>query len=212
VNLLRELVETGRVRTKAELRSVYKSFVKKYHPDSNPGTDKAIDFDELKSDYRSASVRLEELSALRQAPGAAPFRYDPEVFLAEFRDLVARGLPVSAKALGRNKAYAASVAYVSAGIERIYGSAYTFAELNSQLKFLRRKMFSAYYYVLQIFWTSQSLAAGYSYSKLAAERHLGCIDERLIEMGYVSLEKFLRDFIDLSARVGATLDPRLKGC
>ena len=129
MNLLRELVETGRVRTKDELRSVYKSFVKKYHPDSNPGTDKAIDFDELKGDYRAASSRLEELSALRQAPGAAPYRYDPEVFLAEFRDLVARGLPVSAKALGRNKAYAASVAYVSAGIDRVYGRDYTFAEL-----------------------------------------------------------------------------------
>lgn len=115
---------------------------------------------------------------------------------------------MSAKALGRNKAYAASVAYVSAGIDRVYGRDYTFAELNSQLKFLRRRQFSAYYYVLQIFWTCQSLATGYSYSRLAAERHLGCIDDRLIEMGYLSLDRFLRDFIELSTRVGATVEPR----
>jgi hypothetical protein len=210
MRLLQELVDTGKVRSKDELRTVYKSFVKKYHPDSRPETDKAIDFDELKRDYRAAALKLEELWTGRpgSARDPAAFRYEAASFVGEFRDLVARGLPVNAKALRKNKAYAASMAYVSKGIAQLYGEAYSFPELDAQLKFLYRRLGRVYYYVLQALWSAFDCANGYLYAQAIALRHLDCVSSVLVEMGYASLDRFLRDFIELSARVGALVDPR----
>jgi hypothetical protein len=201
MNLFLDLIETGKIRSKQELRSLYRRFIKKYHPDSQPERERPVDFDNLKRDYLAACRRLDELAAALPAAGA--FRYDPEAFMGELRDLVARGLPVSFKAVGRNKAYAASIAYVSKGIEHLYGAGYDFAELDRQLKFLRRRIPRVYHYALQVFWSCFDCANGYAYAKTIALRHLGCISYLLVEMGYSSLDSFLADIIEISGRLAS---------
>jgi hypothetical protein len=201
MNFFLELIEAGKIRTKEELRSLYRQFIKKYHPDSRPERDKAVDFDELKRDYLAAADRLAELVATAPERASAPFRYDAEAFIGELRDLVARGLPVSERAVKKNKAYAASIDYVSKCIECLYGEAYGFAELDDQLKFLNRKIPRAYYYALQVFWSCFDCANGYAYAKIIATRHLGCITYMLEGMGFSSLDRFLRDIIELAGKL-----------
>lgn len=212
MNFFIDLIETGKIRTKEELRSLYRQFIKKYHPDSRPGRppaiegDKRVDFDDLKRDYQAAVSRFRELAASEPGPSSpAPFRYDADAFMSELRDLVARGLPVSEKAVRKNRAYAASIDYVSKCIERLYGAAYSFAELDDQLKFLDRRIPRVYYYALQVLWSSFDCANGYAYAKVIAERHLGCISWTLDEMGFSTLGKFLADVIGTAGRL-ATID------
>jgi hypothetical protein len=158
-----------------------------------------VDFDDLKRDYLEAADRLGELAASRPAPAA--FAYDDEAFMGELRDLVARGLPVSGKAVRKNKAYAASIDYVSRCIKHLYGTAYSFARLDEQLDFIYRRIPRVYYYVLQVFWSSADCANGYAYTKAIAVRHLGCISGVLREMGFSSLEAFLSDVIEIAGRL-----------
>ena len=134
----------------------------------------------------------------------APFRYDADAFMSELRDLVARGLPVSERAVRKNKAYGASIDYVSKCIDLLYGESYGFADLDDQLKFLDRRIPRAYYYALQVFWSCFDCANGYAYAKTIATRHLGCISYMLKEMGFSSLDRFLRDIIELSGRLSAS--------
>lgn len=209
MNFFIDLIDTGKIRTKEELRSVYRRFIKTYHPDSRPartppvGPGKDVDFDELKRDYLAAVDRLDELAAAPDR-SAAPFRYDDEAFMGELRDLIARGLPVSVKALRKNKAYAASVDYVSKCIDHIYGGAYGFTQLDEQLKFLKRRLPRIYYYALQVFWSSYDCASGYAYAARIAKRHLAFIAHMLDEMGFASLVRFLDDVIGIAGRLSAS--------
>lgn len=160
-----------------------------------------MDFDDLKRDYLSAADRLEELAPSRPSPKG--FAYDDDAFMSELRDLVARGLPVSVKAVRKNKAYAASIDYVSKGIKHLYGDAYSFAELDEQLDFVYRRIPRVYNYVLQVFWISFDYANGFAYAKPVAVRHLGCISGVLKEMGFSSLDAFLSDIIEIGGRLAA---------
>jgi hypothetical protein len=200
-NFFLELIDTGKIRTKEELRSLYHKVIKTYHPDSRPARDRGVDFDDLKRDYLAAAERLAELAA--QELSAAPFGYDAEAFMSELRDLVARGLPVSERAVKKNKAYAASIDYVSKCIEHLYARTYGFAELDGQLKFLRRRIPRVYYYALQVFWSCFDCANGYLYAKTIAARHLGCISYTLVEMGFGSLDRFLRDLIESAGKLAS---------
>lgn len=208
MNFFIDLIEGGKIRTKEELRSLYRQFIKKYHPDSRPAQEKDVDFDDLKRDYLAGLARLEEL-ALASAP-PEPFRFEAEAFMSELRDLVARGLPVSQKAVARNKAYAASIAYVSRSIEQLYGRDYSFEELDQQLKFLRRRIPRVYYYALQVLWSCFDCLYGYTNARAIATRHLGCISSLLREMDFASLDRFLTDTIETAGRlaVRAGLAPR----
>jgi hypothetical protein len=203
MNFFLDLIETGKIRTKEELRSLYRQFIKTYHPDSRPERERKVDFDDLKRDYNAALGILERLAAATASEAAPAFRYDPESYMSELRDLVARGLPVSERAVRKNKAYAASIDYVSKSIEHLYGKAYNFRELDSQLKFLNRRIPRIYYYALQVFWSAYDCASGYAYARTIARRHLGCIANALREMGFGSLDAFLGDVISISAQVGA---------
>jgi hypothetical protein len=198
-NLFVDLVDSGKVRSKAELRSLYRHFVKKYHPDSQTGGGADIDFDALKREYLEAASRLERAQAAR--PGEAPFAYDGAAFVSELRDLVARGLPVSAKAVRRNKEYAKSIDYVSRCMESLYRGEYRFAEMNDQLEFLRARIPRAYWYVLQVFWSCFDCASGYAHGLTIARRHLGCISMILEDLGFGKLDAFLARLIDISRPV-----------
>lgn len=162
-----------------------------------------MDFDELKRDYLAAADRLQEMAEAAPAP-PEPFRYEPERFMAELRDLVARGLPVSEKAVRKNKAYAASIDFVSRSVAQLYGKEFGFAELDEQLKFLYRRIPRVYYYALQVFWSSFDCANGYAYAETVALRHLGCISYVLKEMGFSALDRFLADVIEISGRLAAS--------
>lgn len=204
MNLFIDLIETGKIRTREELRSVYRKFIKTYHPDASPERAKDVDFDELKRDFLAAADRLAELAASQPSP--EPFAYDAAAFIGELRDLVARGLPVRTKAVRKNKAYAASIDYVSKCISYLYGEAYGFAELDEQLRFFYRRVPRVYYYALQTLWSSFDCASGYAYAKTIALRHLGCIAFLLREMGYESLDRFLADVIEIAGRAGGALN------
>jgi hypothetical protein len=207
MNFFLDLIDTGKIRSKEELRSLYRRFIKQYHPDSRPvrplalGRGRAIDFDELKKDYLEAVARLAALASAAEASALEPFRYDAEAFMGELRDLVARGLPVSRKALRKNKAYAASVDHVSRCIAHLYGKAYSFEELDDQVKFLYGRIPRIYYYALQVFWSCFDCASGHEEAAIVARRHLGCIAHYLGEMGFNSLDAFLRDLIELALRL-----------
>jgi hypothetical protein len=201
VNLFIELVETGKVRRKEELRSLYKHFIKKYHPDSRPASTRQVDFDELKKDYLRAVSRLEELETARAAPG--PFVYDAALFISELRDLVARGLPVSERAVRKNKEYARSIDIVSRCFEHLYKGSYGFVEMNEQVEFLYARIPRVYWYVLQVLWSCFDCISGYSYGATIARRHLGCISNVLEELGFDALDAFLGDLIESAKAEGA---------
>lgn len=201
MNFFLDLIDTGKIRTKEELRSLYRQFIKKYHPDSRPERDKSVDFDELKRDYLAATDRLAELAVVGFL--SENFRYDAETFMSELCDLVARGLPVSEKAVRKNKAYAASMDYVSKSIEQLYGKAYNFAELDEQLRFLHDRIPRVYYYALQVLWSCFDCANGYAYAKAIASRHLGCISYVLRGMGFSSLDIFFKDLIESAERLSS---------
>lgn len=205
-NFFIDLVDTGKIRTKEELRSLYRRFIKTYHPDSlasspSPSRARAVDFDELKRDYGAAVLRLEELGPAGTRPGA--FLYDAEAFMSELRDLVARGFPVSRKAVGKNKAYAASIEYVSRSVAHLYGAEIGFDDLDEQLKFLSRRVPRIYHYALQVFWSCFDCASGHSEAEIIARRHLGCIAHFLEDMDFSQLGRFLGDIIPLAAAVGS---------
>jgi len=63
MNFFLDLIDSGKIRTKEELRTIYRQFIKKYHPDSRPERERAVDFDDLKRDYLEAAGRLDELAA-----------------------------------------------------------------------------------------------------------------------------------------------------
>lgn len=209
MNFFIDLIDTGKIRTKEELRSVYRQFVKTYHPDSalaHPavaGRGKDVDFDDLKRDYLAAAERLVELADVLPDRSTAPFRYEAEAFIGELRDLVARGLPVSEKALRKNKAYAASRDYVAKCLDQLYGGAYGFAQLDGQLKFLKRRLPWIYYYTLQVFWSAYDCASGYINAKAIAKRHLDFIAGMLNETGFASLVAFLDGVIETAVKVSA---------
>ena len=196
-NFFLDLVDSGKIRSKAELRSLYRHFIKKYHPDTRPELERAIDFDELKREYLEAASRLEAASEGRDGP----FAYDAAAFVGELRDLVARGLPVSAKAVRKNKGYARSIDYVSKCMDRLYKGSYGFAEMNDQVKFLYARIPRVYWYVLQVLWSCFDCSSGYSYGATIAERHLGCISHLLKGLGFGSLDAFLRDLIETARAV-----------
>ncbi len=162
-----------------------------------------MDFDELKRDYLAAADRLAELAAAAPDRGDAPFRYEAEAFMGELRDLVARGLPVSEKALTKNKAYAASRDYVSKCLDHLYGGTYGFVQLDGQLKFLKRRLPRIYYYALEVFWSAYDCSSGYDYAKAIARRHLDFIADMLNEMGFASLVVFLDEVIEIAGRLSA---------
>jgi hypothetical protein len=197
-NLFLDLVDSGKIRSKAELRSLYRHFIKKYHPDSRPELERAIDFDELKREYLEAASRLE---AAASEGGEGPFAYDAAKFIGELRDLVARGLPVSAKAVRKNKEYAKSIDYVSRSMDKLYKGAYSFAEMNDQVKFLHARIPRVYWYVLQVLWSCFDCSSGYAYGATIAERHLGCISHLLKGLGFDALDAFLVDLIRSSRAV-----------
>jgi hypothetical protein len=202
-SLFLDLVDSGQLRTKAELRSLYRHLVKKYHPDSRPEAPRPIDFDELKREYLAAAARLDAAASERDAARGAgrAFEYDGAAFVGELRDLVARGLPVGAKAVRRNKEYAKSIDYVSKCMDSLYGGRYGFVELNEQVKFLSERIPRAYWYVLQVLWSCFDCASGYAHGATIARRHLGCISHLLEELGYGKLDAFLAGTIDLSLAV-----------
>jgi hypothetical protein len=205
MRLFVDLVETGKVRRKEELRSLYKHFIKKYHPDSKPASDKRVDFDELKQDYLLATSRLEELEAAGAMPG--PFAYDAARFISELRDLVARGLPVSERAVRKNKEYARSIDIVSKCFEHLYKGSYGFVEMNEQVKFLYARIPRVYWYVLQVLWSCFDCVSGYSYGATIARRHLGCISSLLQELDFGALDAFLGDLIESARKQGAKARP-----
>jgi hypothetical protein len=196
-NLFLDLVDSGKIRSKAELRSLYRHFIKKYHPDSRPELERAIDFDELKREYLEAASRLEAASEDR----GGPFSYDAARFIGELRDLVARGLPVSAKAVRKNKGYAKSIDYVSKCMDGLYKGAYGFAEMNDQVKFLYARIPRVYWYVLQVLWCCFDCASGYAQGAATAERHLGCISHLLKGLGFDALDAFLGDLVKTARAV-----------
>jgi hypothetical protein len=204
-------VDSGKIRTKEELRSLYKRFIKTYHPDSlasssSPAKARDVDFDELKRDYAAALLRLEELRTARE--GTDAFAYEAEAFMSELRDLVARGLPVSRKAVGKNKAYAASIDYVACSIAHLYGARISFEALDEQLKFLSRRVPRIYYYALQVFWSCFDCASGHAEAEVIARRHLGCIAHFLEDMDFSQLGTFLGDLIPIAAAIGAVRPER----
>jgi hypothetical protein len=205
-NFFIDLVDSGKIRSKAELRSLYRHFVKKYHPDSKPERGKDIDFDELKREYREAASLLDRAVAAQAAAGG-PFAYDASKFIGELRDLVARGLPVSAKALRKNKEYAKSMDYVSRCMDKLYKGAYGFAEMNEQVEFLYARIPRVYWYVLQVLWSCFDCSSGYAYAATIAERHLGCISHLLKGLGFEALDAFL---VDLIKAASSTIAPPLK--
>ena len=165
-----------------------------------------VDFDELKRDYLAAVDRLDELAAAGPERRALPLRR---------RSLHGRApRPCRARLAGqregarKNKAYAASVDYVSKCIDHIYGGAYGFAQLDEQLKFLKRRLPRIYYYALQVFWSSYDCASGYAYAKTIATRHLAFISHILKEMGFSSLDRFLDDTIGIAGRLSASAEKR----
>ena len=201
MNFFLDLIATGKIRTKSELRSFYRQFIKKYHPDSRPVRDKNVDFDDLKRDYLTAAEWLDALSAA--AAPCVTFVFNPTTFMAELRDLVARGFPVSVKAVRKNKAYAASIEYVSLCVDHLYNKDIAFSDLDTQIKFLYRRIPRIYYYALQVLWSSFDCANGHADAKAVASRHLGCISYMLQEMGFSSLDRFLSDIVELSGNLAS---------
>ncbi|HTX73192.1 MAG TPA: hypothetical protein VMC79_10230 [Rectinemataceae bacterium] len=181
-----ELVNSGAVRDEHELRRVYTAIVKRYHPDLSRQPAVALDFDRLKSEFGVARALLrKKLSEL----SAGPVRFDRPAFMAEFRDLVARGFPINERAVRKNKRYRGSIEYVSASLGFYFGKTGSFDLINEQLRRLRDEIPRIYWYAMQILWNSfDAELAGFGYSRTIARRHYDCIAATIEKLGYSALD------------------------
>jgi hypothetical protein len=200
------LIDSGRIRTREELKRLYRRMVKKYHPDSHPESLSIVDFDGLRREYREAELYLLEAGGqprakplVPAAPASAPnqqFSWNKERFFDELRDLVARGLPVNAKALSRNAAYRRSRDYVADCLDFLYGKAFTFEMLDEELRALSREHRRVHYYAKQVLWNSfDKHAQAFPNSERAARTWLDLSREPLEKLGLGALHRFLADLV-----------------
>jgi len=203
-NFFLRLVEDGKIESASELKTVYRRFVKRYHPDSRPAVARDVDFDELRRDYRAAAALLESRAGPMADGARGPaFEYDAEKYVGELRDLVARGLPVNPRAVERNREYGRSIEYVSACMALVYGDSYSFADLDRQLASLKERVPNVLYYAREVLWSGFDYSAGYPHMRHVAQRHLDWIRDSLDEMGLSSLRGFLEDFIEIAGKVAS---------
>jgi len=182
-----ELVRSGTVKNQAELRRVYTRIVKRYHPDLARDTEITLDFDRLKSEFAEAK-RLLQKSQVVIPPADAPF--NRAAFMAEFRDLVARGFPVNARAVSKNKSYRRSIEYVEASFARLFDRRDAFGVVNEQVRSLRDAIPRVYWYAMQILWNCfDGQAGGQDYYRTIARRHYDCIEATLDKLGYLALKR-----------------------
>lgn len=194
-----ELVRSGTVRSQAELRHVYTGIVKRYHPDlAQDGVVATLDFDRLKAEFAEARRLLQSRQAAA-APVAPPEkgRFDRATFLAEFRDLVARGFPVNARAASKNKSYRRSIEYIDASFAALFDRRDAFAVVNEQLRNLRDGIPRVYWYAMQILWNSfDGQLSGLEYSRIIARRHYDCIVATLDKLGYAELKRLFLTLLE----------------
>jgi hypothetical protein len=167
-----------------------------------------VDFDLLKHELADA----ERLLAERHKRRAAALRaFDRPAFLAELRDLVARGFPVNARAASRNRAYRDSIASVGAALGTLFDDSGRFEKINGQLRYLKDKSQRIYWYAMQVLWNSFDFElAGIDNSRGIALRYLALIDRSLVDLGFVELRALFEALLGEdrrfsgSARTGAS--------
>lgn len=186
MNAFVALVETGELTSLDDLRSFYKTELKRLHPDLRGPAAPQVDFDRLKRDYAEALRLLtDRLSPEDETPPAA---FDKEALLDECRELVARGFPVNIQAATKNRAYAASIRRVSKAFDDLYDDGDFFPRANREARALKRFHPKLHWYVLQIFWNlGDWRVTGYDYYRRVFVRHLEFIRETLEDEGYLTL-------------------------
>lgn len=178
--------------TPDELTARYKRLLKKYHPDLHGPDAPDVDFDELKTHYREALATL--LNRQEEAPEAAPILANREAFLDEFRNLVARGFPVSRQAMAKNRAYALCVAHIAEYLAHRFDDREFFVVLDAQTRSLKRLDPGTLWYVFQIYWNIGDYRfTGFDYYRRIFLRHLEFIRPTLVEFELGVLLRFLED-------------------
>jgi hypothetical protein len=199
MSVFTDLVAAGKIRSEDELRSLYKALLKKYHPDANPGSGHALDFDDLKREYAEARKRLAatqtdacDSAATALPPG--PFVFDRARFYWEFRDLTARGIPINRRALRKNRAYRESMEYVDASLAWYYGGRITFTIFDEEMERLRDAIPRIYWYAMQVLWNSfDSWLKDIDYNERLKDMYLGLIRRPLAQLGLDRLAECLTD-------------------
>ena len=130
-------------------------------------------------------------------PATVSARFDRDLLIGELRDLVARGLPVQARALARNKAYRHCVATISAQLALLTGEPDAFLRIDAEMRVVRASSLSLIYHVMQVLWNGLDWGLmGMDWSRLAALRDYGVIRQELAALGLQDLDRLLSWIIE----------------
>jgi hypothetical protein len=154
MNIFLDLVEKRSVTSAEGLKRVYRSLVKRLHPDSSGESGKAVDLDKLKLDFHEAERRLEEIAADRTVGGKGEEAgaFSKAELIEEFRELLARGFPIGRKAAEKNKEYRKSIQRCSSLLSSAFGQKDFLAALDSQFAEIKRTLPFAWRNSMQILW------------------------------------------------------------
>jgi len=123
--------------------------------------------------------------------------FDRDLLIGELRDLVARGFPVHARALARNKAYRDCVATVSAQLALLTGDKDAFARADADMRIVRASSLRFVYHVMQVLWNGLDWGVmGMAWSRHAALRDYAVIRDELESLGLRSLDSLLSWIIE----------------
>lgn len=196
MNVFLELVEKRSVVSEEGLKRVYRSLVKRLHPDSGGDALKPADLDKLKAEFREALARLSEIESARDSAraraalsGAAMSRED---FLEEFRDLVARGFPLRRRAAEKNKEYRKCIQRCAAHLAAVFGDPLFLEAIDAQFSELRGPLPFVWRNCMQAVWNRFDFAAtGLELFAKQARQHYGFIEKDLERLRYFQARSFL---------------------
>jgi hypothetical protein len=213
MSFLSDLVIQGRVKNRGDLRRVYRSLVKRYHPDAlaSRGVSDSraadiegggIDFAALREELTASEKLLAEM-ALRprenvgDEAAASLVAFNGQLLASELRDLVARSFPVNHRAFERNKAYREGIARISVQLDLLFGESGSFKKIDDEARLAWKDDFTIRYHINQVLWNGLDWRLfGYSWMRDAALRDYELAGEALRQLRLSRLDRLLSWIVD----------------
>jgi hypothetical protein len=194
MNLFKELIVSGRIRTKDDLKKYYRRLAIKLHPDSANNDFSDEPFMQLHDDYEEARSWVSEYPEPRRV-------VKREEILQLFWELIASGFPVDISIRGTSKLYLARIAVLSSLISE-YGplGEYSFADLEEEMYAIRGDDIVSNLLFGKIRMIFYNVVAWHleprKFTRKAIEKWFAEIGEELIERRFVASYAFIKWLVD----------------
>ena len=196
-----KLIESGRIKDKAELKKQFRFFVLKLHPDVNKSENAESSFLRLSSDYQEAlQYFIKEKKDFSQNNSSSSV-VSREVLYLAFGDITASGFPVDVSIRSSSKIYIKRIMAFSHMIANIQVlDQYSFLDVEKELYKIRGdniidnelfgKIRLIFYNIIPWHLEPKKI------TKLAIEKWYSEIKEELLSKNYKALDLFLKWLVD----------------